>query len=102
MRKLLFVLLNAVVLLGLWGQMAQNNLRQVSTIIKYKFLGIVGEPAEITMDGHYVLNSNASSDHQNCYFIRSAIDPDQWLTLEFRNCDDFMENERYTEKFIKQ
>lgn len=88
MRSLLFVLLNAVVLLGLWGQVVQNNLRQVSTIIKYKFLGIVGEPAEITVDGHYVLSSNSSSDHQNCYLIRSAIDPDQWFTLEFRNCDD--------------
>jgi len=88
MRSLLFVLLNAVVLLGLWGQMAQNNLRQASSIIKYKFLGIVDEPAEITVDGHYVLSSNSSSDHQNCYFIRSAIDPDQWFTLEFRNCDD--------------
>jgi M6 family metalloprotease-like protein len=93
---------NNVTPVGLWDQMAQNNLQQVSTIIKYKFLGIVDEPAEITVDGHYVLNSNSSSDHQNCYFIRSAIDPNQWFTLEFRNCDDFMENERYTEKFIKQ
>jgi M6 family metalloprotease-like protein len=83
---------NNVTPVGLWDQMAQNNLQQVSTIIKYKFLGIVDEPAEITVDGHYVLNSNSSSDHQNCYFIRSAIDPNQWFTLEFRNCDDFMEN----------
>ena len=76
----------------LWDQMAQSNLQQISTIIKYKFLGIVDEPIEITEDGHYVLNSNTSSDHQNCYFIRSAIDPDQWFTFEYRNCDDFMEN----------
>ena len=76
----------------LWDQMAQNNLQQVSAIIKYKFLGIVDEPIEITEDGHYVLNSNTSSDHQNCYFIRSSIDPDQWFTFEYRNCDDFMEN----------
>lgn len=77
---------------GIWDQMAQNNLQQISTIIKYKFLGIVTEPIEITEDGHYVLNSNTSSDQNNCYFIRSSIDPDQWFTFEYRNCDDFMEN----------
>lgn len=77
---------------GLWDQMAQNNLQQISTIVKYKFLGIVDEPVEITEDGHYVLNSNTSSDQNNCYFIRSAQDPDQWFTFEYRNCDDFMEN----------
>ncbi len=77
---------------GIWDQMAQNNLQQISTIIKYKFLGIVAEPIEITEDGHYVLNSNTSSDQNNCYFIRSSIDPDQWFTFEYRNCDDFMDN----------
>ena len=77
---------------GFWDQMAQNNLQQVSAIIKYKFLGIVDEPTEITVDGHYVLNSITSSDHNNCYFIRSSIDPDQWYTIEYRNSDDFMEN----------
>ena len=76
----------------LWDQMAQNNLQQISTIIKYKFLGIVEEPIEITEDGHYVLNSNTSSDHNNCYFIRSSIDPDQWFTFEYRHSSDFMEN----------
>lgn len=76
----------------LWDQMAQNNLQQISTIIKYKFLGIVDEPVEITENGHYVLNSNTSSDHDNCYFIRSSIDPDQWFTFEYRNSHDFMEN----------
>lgn len=83
---------NDVMPVGTWDQMAHNNLQQISTIIKYKFLGIVDEPIEITEDGHYVLNSNTSSDHQNCYLIRSAIDPDQWYTIEYRNCDDFMEN----------
>ncbi len=83
---------NNVAPVGTWDQMAQNNLQQISTIIKYKFLGIVDEPIEITEDGHYVLNSNTSSDQQNCYFIRSSIDPDQWFTFEYRNCDDFMEN----------
>ena len=83
---------NSIYPVYLWDQMAQNNLQQVSAIIKYKLLGIVDEPIEITEDGHYVLNSNTSSDHQNCYFIRSSIDPDQWYTFEYRNCDDFMEN----------
>jgi M6 family metalloprotease-like protein len=77
---------------GQWDEMGTNNLQQISAIIKYKFLGIIDEPIEITEDGHYVLNSNTSSDHQNCYFIRSAINPDQWYTIEYRNCDDFMEN----------
>ena len=75
-----------------WDLMGQNNLQQVSTILKYKFLGIIDEPIEITEDGHYILNSNTSSDHNNCYFIRSSIDPNQWYTIEYRNCDDFMEN----------
>ena len=83
---------NDVMPVGTWDQMAHNNLQQVSTIIKYKFLGIVDEPIEIVEDGHYVLNSNTSSDHQNCYFIRSYLDPDQWYTIEYRNKDDFMEN----------
>ncbi len=83
---------NDLMPVGPWDQMSHSNLQQISTIIKYKFLGIIDEPIEITEDGHYVLNSNTSSDHQNCYFIRSAINPDQWYTFEYRNCDDFMEN----------
>jgi M6 family metalloprotease-like protein len=83
---------NEVMPVGLWDQMAHNNLQQFSAILKYKFLGIVDEPIEITEDGHYILNSNTSSDQQNCYFIRSSIDPDQWFTFEYRNCDDFMDN----------
>ncbi|MBR4911741.1 MAG: T9SS type A sorting domain-containing protein [Bacteroidales bacterium] len=83
---------NEIVPVGIWDQMAQNNLQQISTILKYKFLGIVDEPIEITSDGHYILNSNTSSDHNNCYFIRSSIDPDQWFTIEYRNSNDFMEN----------
>jgi len=84
--------MNNVMPVGAWDQMANSNLQQISTIIKHKFLGIVDEPIEITEDGHYVVNSNTSSDQQNCYFIRSSIDPDQWFTIEYRNCDDFMEN----------
>jgi M6 family metalloprotease-like protein len=76
----------------LWDMMGQNNMQQVSAIIKYKFLGVVDEPIEIVEDGHYVVNSVTSSDQNNCYFIRSALDPDQWYTIEYRNSDDFMEN----------
>ncbi|MDY6325877.1 MAG: T9SS type A sorting domain-containing protein [Bacteroidales bacterium] len=83
---------NNVYPVGIWDQMGQNNLQQVSTILKYKHLGVVEEPIEITEDGHYVLNSNTSADHHNCYFIRSSVDPDQWFTFEYRNCDDFMDN----------
>ena len=83
---------NSIYPVYLWDMMGQNNLQQVSAIIKYKFLGIIDEPVEITQDGHYELNSLTSSDENNCYFIRSAIDPDQWYTIEYRNCDDFMDN----------
>jgi len=76
----------------LWDMMGQNNLQQVSAILKYKFLGVIDEPVEITEDGHYVLNSLTSSDENNCYFIRSALNPNQWYTIEYRNCDDFMDN----------
>ena len=76
----------------LWDIMGQNNLQQLSAIYKYKFLGVISEPIEITEDGHYVLNSLTSSDENNCYFIRSSISPNQWYTIEYRNSDDFMEN----------
>ena len=75
----------------LWDMMGQNDLQQVSAIIKYKFLGVIDEPTEITEDGHYVLNSLTSSDQNNCYFIRSSTHPEQWFTIEYRNKDDFME-----------
>ena len=75
-----------------WDLMGQNNLQQISAILKYKFLGVVDEPVEITEDGHYVLNSVTSSDQNNCYFIRSSLNPSQWYTIEYRNCDDFMDN----------
>ena len=74
-----------------WDIMGQNDMQQVSAIIKYKFLGVIDEPVEITEDGHYVLNSLTSSDQNNCYFIRSSVDPNQWFTIEYRNSDDFME-----------
>ena len=75
-----------------WDIMGQNNMQQVSAIIKYKYLEVVDEPIEITENGHYVLNSVTSSDQNNCYFIRSSVDPNQWFTIEYRNSDDFMEN----------
>ena len=83
---------NSIYPVYLWDIMGQNDLQQVSAIIKYKFLGIIDEPIEIVEDGHYVLNSVTSSDENNCYFIRSSLDPDQWYTIEYRNKDDFMEN----------
>lgn len=77
---------------GIWDQMAQNNMQQVSTILKYKFLNLIDEPVQITEDGTYTLLSNASSSTQNCYYIKSAIDSTQWYTFEFRNPYDFMED----------
>jgi len=75
-----------------WDIMGQNCMQQLSSILKYKFLGIVDEPIEITQDGTYTLNSNASADHHNCYYIKSAIDPNQWFTFEYRNNNDYMDN----------
>ena len=75
----------------LWDMMGMNDMQQVSAIIKYKYLGVIDEPTEITEAGHYVLNSLTSSDENNCYFIRSSTHPEQWFTIEYRNKDDFME-----------
>lgn len=77
---------------GIWDIMGQNCMQQLSTILKYKFLGIIEEPIQITEDGDYTLLSNASADYQNCYYIKSAIDSAQWYTLEYRNNFDFMDN----------
>lgn len=77
---------------GSWDIMGQNTMQQLNAIMKYKFLGIVDEPVQITEDGDYTLYSNASSDSQNCYYIKSAIDSTQWYTFEYRNKYDYMDN----------
>lgn len=77
---------------GIWDIMCQNNMQQLNAMMKYKYLGIVDEPVQITEDGDYELFSNASSDTQNCFYIKSSIDSTQWFTFEYRNQYDFMDN----------
>lgn len=77
---------------GAWDIMGSNNMQQLNAMMKYKFLGIVDEPIQITEDGDYELFSNATSDVQNCYYIKSSIDSTQWYTIEYRNAYDYMDN----------
>lgn len=77
---------------GIWDIMGQNSMQQLSSILKYKFLGLIDEPVQITEDGTYTLYSNASSDTHNCYYIKSSIDSTQWYTFEYRNKYDYMDN----------
>ena len=67
----------------------QNN--QLAAIYKNKVLHVSDDPVEITEDGDYTLLSAGSSPSQNCYFIKSHIDPTQWYVLEYRNKTDLFE-----------
>ena len=66
-----------------------NN--QMAAIYKNKILHVSEDPIEITEDGDYTLLSVGSSPSQNCYYIRSYIDPTQWYVLEYRNQNDLFE-----------
>jgi len=46
---------------------------------------------EITADGDYTLHSVGSSPSQNCYYIRSAVDPTQWFVFEYRRQEDLFD-----------
>ena len=77
---------------GTWDMMCsnyQNN--QLAAIYKNKVLHVSDDPVEITEDGDYTLLSAGSSPSQNCYFIKSHIDPTQWYVLEYRNKTDLFE-----------
>jgi len=67
-----------------------NN--QTAAIYKNKVLHVADDPIEITCDGDYTLQSAGSSPSQNCYYIRSAIDPTQWFVLEYRRQADLFED----------
>lgn len=49
------------------------------------------DPIEITHDGDYTLKSVGSSQSQNCYYIKSAIDSTQWYVFEYRNKQDLFD-----------
>ena len=78
---------------GVWDLMCDNSrLNQIAAIYKNKILHVSDDPVEITEDGDYTLLSAGSSSSQNCYYIKSAIDPTQWFLLEYRNKNDLFEN----------
>ena len=77
---------------GSWDMMCydyDNN--QMAAIYKNKILHVSDDPIEITEDGDYTLLSVGSSSSQNCYYIRSHIDPTQWYVFEYRNQSDLFE-----------
>ena len=55
----------------------------LAAIYKNKILHVSDDPIEITEDGDYTLLSVGSSPSQNCYYIRSHIDPTQWYVFEY-------------------
>ena len=77
---------------GYWDMMCSNYTpNHTAAIYKNKILHVSDDPIEITEDGDYTLRSVGSSSSQNCYFIRSEIDPNQWFVLEYRNWNDLFD-----------
>ena len=77
---------------GSWDMMCSNyQPNQMAAIYKNKILHVADDPIEITEDGDYTLLSVGSSPSQNCYYIKSHIDPTQWYVLEYRNKTDLFE-----------
>jgi M6 family metalloprotease-like protein len=78
---------------GSWDMMEGSYVNnQTAAIYKNKVLHVSDDPIEITCDGDYTLRSVGSSPSQNCYYIRSAIDPTQWFVLEYRRQADLFED----------
>ena len=75
---------------GCWDVMDANwwGANHTAAIIKSKYLHVCDDPIEIICDGDYTLRSVGSSPSQNCYYIRSAVDPTQWFTFEYRRYQD--------------
>ena len=77
---------------GSWDMMCSNySPNHTAAIYKNKILHVSDDPIEITEDGDYTLLSVGSSPSQNCYYIRSHIDPTQWYVFEYRNKDDLFD-----------
>ncbi len=76
-----------------WDMMHYDYVpNQTAAILKSKILHVADDPIEITADGDYTLRSVGSSASQNCYYIRSAIDPNQWFVFEYRRQEDPFES----------
>ena len=77
---------------GSWDMMENNAYpNHTAAIYKSKILHVCDEPIQITEDGDYTLNSVGSSEHQNCYYIKSAIDSTQWFVFEYRRWSDLFD-----------
>ncbi len=71
---------------GSWDMMGDNSYaNHTAAIYKNKILHVSDDPIEITEDGDYTLFSVGSSSTQNCYYIKSSIDPTQWFVFEYRS-----------------
>ncbi len=78
---------------GMWDMMNYNYApNHTAAIYKNKILHVADDPIEITCDGDYTLRSVGSSPSQNCYYIRSSIDPTQWFLFEYRRQEDLFED----------
>ena len=76
-----------------WDMMGYDYApNQMAAIYKSKILHVCDDPIEITHDGDYTLRSVGSSPSQNCYYIRSSIDPTQWFVFEYRRQADPFES----------
>lgn len=77
---------------GSWDMMCYNySPNHLAAIYKNKILHVSDDPIEITEDGDYTLYSVGSSPSQNCYYIKSYIDPTQWFVLEYRTYEDLFD-----------
>ena len=77
---------------GSWDMMCYNyGPNQMAAIYKNKILHVADDPIQITHDGDYTLKSVGSSQSQNCYYIKSAIDSTQWYVFEYRNRQDLFD-----------
>ena len=77
---------------GSWDMMCYNyGPNHTAAIYKNKILHVADDPIQITHDGDYTLRSVGSSQSQNCYYIKSAIDSTQWFVFEYRNKQDLFD-----------
>ncbi len=78
---------------GYWDVMHYSYVpNHTAAIYKNKILHVADEPVRIMADGDYTLRSVGSSPSQNCYYIKSSIDPTQWFVFEYRRQEDLFED----------
>lgn len=67
-----------------YNDIMQSEFCHPAVIYKNRILHVADDPIQITQDGTYTINSNSSSPSNNLYYIKSAIDTNQWYTIEYR------------------